>query len=147
MPFALFLSLLPAFWTLASSEESADGPPVVRRVIIQDELILRIPVRPSLPPARLEWVPVGGPSCLASGAIRGAALSEDGDVDFMLSGAKRVRAKLADDCPGLDFYKGFYMTPEDDRICAGRDVIRSRIGGSCRIERFERLVPRRGRSP
>ena len=45
------------------------------------------------------------------------------------------------DCPALDFYGGFYLQPDDERICAKRETIRSRVGGSCRIERFRLLVP------
>ena len=54
----------------------------------------------------------------------------------------RVRAKIDDDCPAIDFYGGFYLQPEDDRVCAKRDEIRSRMGGSCRIERFRSLEAR-----
>ena len=43
--------------------------------------------------------------------------------------------------PALDFYGGFYLQPDDDRICAKRETIRSRVGGSCRIERFRLLEP------
>ena len=32
--------------------------------------------------------------------------------------------------------------PDIERICAKRDTIRSRVGGSCRIERFRTLVPK-----
>ena len=30
---------------------------------------------------------------------------------------------------------------EDGRICADRDVIRSRVGGECRIDQFRVLTP------
>ncbi len=54
----------------------------------------------------------------------------------------RVRAHIDEDCPALDFYGDFYLQPEDDRLCAGRDAIHSRMGGSCRIEQFRRLEPK-----
>ena len=91
----------------------------------------------------LEWSERKGPKCIAVDEIRGAMLSGRDGVDFMLPHRRRVRAKLADDCPALDFYNGFYLsTEEDERICARRDTIRSRVGGSCRIERFRELVPK-----
>jgi hypothetical protein len=135
-----FIALLPALFGLAASGQQPEEAQV-RTVIIQGELIMRIPVRPV--PVPIEWVEVKGPRCVSSESIRGAALSSGGQVDFLLSGRGRLRAELGEDCPGLDFYNGFYLSPEDDRVCAGRDSIRSRIGGSCRIERFHRLRARR----
>ena len=53
-----------------------------------------------------------------------------------LRNRQRIRAGSTSDCPALDFYGGFYLQPDDERICAKRDSIHSRMGGSCRIERF-----------
>ena len=53
----------------------------------------------------------------------------------------QIRAIMDDECPALDFYRGFYLQPDDQRICAKRESIQNRVGGSCRIERFKRLVP------
>ena len=75
-------------------------------------------------------------------AIAGATLSGPSSIDFVLRDRRRIRAKLDDDCPALDFYSGFYLQAnEDELICAKREMIRSRIGGSCRIARFRRLEP------
>ena len=60
-------------------------------------------------------------------------------------GRLRRREQQADpdeDCPALDFYSGLYLQLQDDRLCAGRDAIRSRMGGSCTIDRFKMLVPK-----
>lgn len=119
-----------------------EGPPRVRRVVIEGQLIIRVPVRS--PPARLEFSEREGPKCLASGAIRGAFLSGNDHVDFLMMRGRLFRAELSEDCPALDFYEGFYLNPEDNRVCAQRDVIRSRMGGTCRIERFRYLVPKPG---
>ena len=145
MPVHTFLALLPALFGFAAAAQ-ADRPEV-RSVVVHNELIIRIPVRPIPSPPAIEWVEVDGPRCIAAEAIRGATLSGRGHVDFLLHGRRRVRAELGEDCPALDFYNGFYLAPEDDRICARRDVIRSRIGGSCPIERFHRLVPRQRQVP
>jgi hypothetical protein len=140
MAILTFLPLLPGLLALAASVAAPDGGEV-RALVAQDGVILRVPVRPT-PPQPIEWVERDGPECVPTAAIRGAALSHANHVDFILAGRRRMRAELAQDCPGLDFYTGFYLTPEDDQLCAGRDSIRSRIGGSCRIERFHRLLPR-----
>jgi hypothetical protein len=115
----------------------------VTRLVVQDEVILRVPLMAPPPPLQLEWVERRGPNCIPAGAIRGALLSGPGQVDFMLGGhAGRVRAKLDDECPALDFYGGLYLEPDDRKLCAGRDAIHSRMGGSCTIARFKQLVPK-----
>ena len=141
MTFASFIALLPALLGLAGSA-SAAAEEQVRTIILRDQVVIRVPVRAPPLPRPIEWSERKGPKCIASGAIRGAMLSGADQVDFLLFDRRRVRARLDDDCPALDFYAGFYLNPDDQRICAGRDTIRSRIGGSCRIERFRELVPK-----
>lgn len=137
MPFALFLSLLPAMFGFATAEPSDQ----VRTLVVEQEVIMRIPVRPR-PVQPFAFEEKKGPKCLDASSIRGAALSGRETVDFLLFDRRRFRAELSEDCPALDFYNGFYLTPEDGKICARRDGIHSRIGRSCRIERFRRLVPK-----
>ena len=133
------LALLPALAGLIGTDTSSSGQ-VVRRVVIQDEIVMRIPIRPH-PGTQVEWREKRGPKCIAAVSIRGAMLSGRNSVDFVLRDRRRMRAELDSDCPALDFYGGFYVQPEDDRLCVRRDVIRSRMGGSCRIERFRTLLP------
>ena len=135
MTIALFLSLLPAFFGFAVAEPSDQ----VRTLVVQEEVIMRIPVRPR-PVQPDAWEEKKGPKCLDAGTIRGAALSGRESVDFLLYDRTRFRAELSEDCPALDFYNGFYLTPRDGQVCAKRDDIHSRMGRSCRIERFRRLV-------
>ncbi|MFL6733488.1 MAG: hypothetical protein ACJ8EY_02200 [Sphingomicrobium sp.] len=115
----------------------------VSRVMVQDEVIVRVPVEPT--PHQFEWVEHKGPKCIDTEDIRGARLSGPEQVDFMLRNRKRIRAQFEDHCPALDFYQGFYLNTDDDRLCAKRDSIHSRMGGSCRIERFRELTPKRRR--
>ena len=122
---------------------TADPPAeqqVVRRMVIRDEVILRIPIRPRRSPA-IEWKEGKGPRCLDADRIAGAMLSGPSSIDFVLTDRRRFRAQLDNECPALDFYKGFYLQPDDERICAKREYIRSRVGGDCRIERFRSLTP------
>lgn len=137
MTIAAVLALLPML--LGMGVAAQGDPPRVRSVVVEGQIILRVPVRP--PPRRIQWLERDGPRCIASGAIRGAFLSGTDHVDFLMAGRRLFRAQLADDCPALDFYEGFYLNSEDQRICASRDAIRSRVGATCRIERFSRLVP------
>ena len=144
MTFAGFIALLPALLGLVGSA-SAVAEEQVRTIILRDEIVIRVPMRARPMPRPIEWAERKGPKCIPSGAIRGAMLSGPEQVDFLLFDRRRVRARLDNECPALDFYAGFYLNPDDQRICAGRDTIRSRIGGSCRIERFRELERKLGR--
>ena len=135
MPFTLFLSLIPAMFGFATAGPSDE----VRTLVVEEEVIMGVPVRPR-PVRPFAWEQKKGPKCIAAEDIRGAALSGRETVDFLLFDRTRLRAELSEDCPALDFYNGFYLTPEKGKVCARRDGIHSRIGRSCRIERFRRLV-------
>lgn len=139
MSFYAFLTAMSAWLASFAGPGDAQPVPVVRRVVIEDMLILRVPVRPVPPRLLFEWVEHKGPKCLAQQSIAGAFLSGPSSIDFIMADRSRVRAKLDDDCPALDYYGQLYLQPEDDRICAKREEIRSRMGGSCRIERFRSL--------
>ena len=116
----------------------------VRTLVVEREVIMRIPVR-SRPVRPFAWEEKRGPKCIEAANIRGAALSGRETVDFLLFDNTRLRAQLSEDCPALDFYNGFYVTPEKGKLCARRDEIHSRIGRSCTIERFHRLLPKASR--
>jgi len=139
MTLLAFLGLIPAMFGLAG-DPSPTQPQGVRRVVINEELIISIPIRPR-PPQRVEWDEKKGPKCIPAERIAGAMWSSPTTIDFVLRDRSRIRAVMDDECPALDFYRGFYLQPDDARICAKRETIRSRIGGTCRIERFRRLVP------
>lgn len=130
-------AILPLLFSLVG----VDPAPGVRSIIYQEQVIVRVPVRP-LPPPKIVWRPKQAVKCVKIGAIRGAALVADEQIDILLKQQRRVRALFAANCPTLDFYGGFYLKPVDGRVCAGRDVVYSRIGGNCRIERMQLLEPR-----
>jgi hypothetical protein len=131
---------LPAIFGFAIAEQSDQ----VRTLIVQEEVIMRVPVRPR-PVQPDAWEEKKGPKCLDAGSIRGAALSGRQTVDLLLYDRTRYRAELSEDCPALDFYNGFYLTPQKGKVCAKRDDIHSRMGRSCQIERFRRLIPKEPR--
>ena len=131
LTFLEVLTLLPLLLGVAP------GGLTVRSITVEDQIIMRIPVRP--PPPQVEWTEHKGPKCIDAEKIRGAFLSGSDHVDFVLSGKKLLRAELEENCPALDFYNGFYLSSSDDKVCARRDVVRSRMGASCGIERFREL--------
>ena len=134
------LGLIPALFGMAAQDSTQ--PQVVRRVVVQDQVIISIPVRPRTRSSqRFDWKEEKGPKCVRSGRIAGAILSGPSSIDFVMRDRTRVRALMDDECPALDFYKGFYLQPDDDRICAKRETIQNRVGASCRIERFRTLIP------
>jgi hypothetical protein len=134
----VFFSLVPALVGLFASGPNQS----VTRLVNDEETILRVPVLPRPEPPKIEWVEHKGPECIPVHAIRRAKLVGSDRVDFVLANRPRVRAEFNESCPALDFYGGFYLRTEDRKLCAGRDVIHSRMGGSCTIERFKELVPK-----
>jgi hypothetical protein len=128
---------------MLAGESASAAQPEVRVTTVEERLIIRVPVVPH-PRQRLSirWEEEKGPKCIPVDSIARAFLSGPDRIDFLLRSRQLVRARLDNDCDGLDFYGGLYFEPEDRRICARRDSIRSRVGGSCRIEKFRTLVPK-----
>jgi len=125
------------------AEPVGDDPRPLRlaQLSIEQSLVVRVPRRTPAKPLR--WKSKKGPKCVAMSAIAGAAVVAEDAIDLALRGGQRLRAHFATNCPALDYYSGFYILPTDDgRICAGRDVIKTRSGGQCEIIRFRKLVPR-----
>jgi len=131
-----FFAAIPLLLGLSGAESRQ-----VSSVTIEQRTIFRIPVRPHPPTPLVEWTEHKGPKCVPAGDISGALLSGPDSVDFVLRDRSRVRAQIDADCSALDFYDGFYVQPTDERLCVKRDEIRSRMGASCRIEKFRSLVP------
>lgn len=113
----------------------------VMTMSFHERIIVRVP-RVGPPPRQLTWKEKHGPRCIAAAELAGAMVSAPGVVDLVLTGDRRVRARLDGACEPLDFYSGFYLKPSaDGQICADRDSIRARSGTSCRIDAFKRLKP------
>ncbi len=70
-----------------------------------------------------------------------AGVNTQDSVDLVLRDGSLLRAKLGRKCQALGFYNGFYVkTNKDQKICAGRDSIRTRAGRSCDVEDFRTLA-------
>lgn len=124
----------------------------IAQVRIQQHFVVRVPrpdsVRrvsiPTAPLPPIAWVEKDADKCVKMQSLSGATITRPDSVDLFLTGGKRVRAKLGNECPALDFYSGFYVKPtKDGMVCAKRDVFRSRSGGECRIKAFRTLIPER----
>lgn len=147
-PVLLLASAAPL--VLSAAPPQLDGVQMAQ-LTIHERLIIRIP-RVSPGPARsaapaasaIQWDEKKGPACVPITALTGAAIEREREVDLVVGGTRRVRAKLDDECPTLDFYRGFYLKPTaDGQLCAKRDGIRSRSGAYCAITRFRALVPKK----
>jgi hypothetical protein len=137
---ATVLNFVPLLLGIFAAQPGLVGQSVTR-LVGQDETILRVPVQPRPLMPQFEWHEKKGPKCFPVAMVRRALLSGPQQVDFVLGDNRRVRAQLDEDCPALDFYSGLYLQLQDEKLCAGRDAIRSRMGGSCTIDRFKLLVP------
>jgi hypothetical protein len=124
---------------LNAADRAAAPIGTTAQITIQQTMIVRVPNRRT-PPAPIRWKIKKGPKCVQMASIAGAAIVADDAIDLVMRGGDRLRAQFSSRCPALDYYSGFYMLPtKDGRICADRDVIRTRAGGQCEIQRFRKL--------
>lgn len=142
----ILLSAALFAFSAAEAEQLRPIPPGSRvaQVVVQQRTIIRVPVRlRQSPPAAAthSWDESKGPDCIPTTQIVGATFLGQNSVDLILRDKRRIRARLESKCPALDYYYGFYLTrSEDGKICADRDLIRSRVGGQCEIEAFRTLT-------
>ena len=146
IPALILLALVPG----ASAQESRIEEVEVAQLTLHQRIIIRIPRLPFTrsraddPPEGVRWVEKKGPKCVPMVKLEGALIAAPASVDLIIEDGNRVRAKLDKNCPSLDFYSGFYLKPTaDGMVCADRDSIRTRSGGSCGIDEFKRLVAKR----
>lgn len=152
IPAAVLLSLaLPAVGGPVAAPRVDDSVIALAQLSFHQRIVIRVPrmddprdptATPPADPAKYQEKK--GPKCLPIPAIEGASVMTGDSVDLVTIDGMVTRARFDDHCPALDFYRGFYMrqTP-DGQVCAGRDSLRSRSGGDCRIKSFRRLVRKR----
>lgn len=153
-PVSAFLMMLIAAPFAAEAQQRATPQPgrTTRTEVRIQRVIVRVP-RMSLAPASttasrplpaITWVEKRADRCVPASSLAAVSVTRTDSVDLMLTGGKRMRARLDDDCPALDFYSGFYLKPTaDGMVCASRDSLRARSGSQCRIASFRMLVPSR----
>jgi hypothetical protein len=136
--------LLAVLGGAGDAPPSAIAPIQFAQLSVRRQITVRVPLR--VIPAPRQEAPVQwkenrrGPKCVPARSILAATALKQRSVDLILRDRSRVRAKFDRDCPALDYYFGFYVTPGPDaQICADRDAVRSRVGGVCPIDAFRRL--------
>ena len=130
------------------------GPQHMRiaQIRVQRRVIIRVPrrrpnqARPlsdmqsRILPQKFEEKKIG--KCLPMNNILGVQMYDGRALDLITKDRKRIRARLEKKCQARSFYSGFYMEKsKDGRICTGRDLLHSRTGSKCEIDRFRQLVP------
>ena len=131
-----------------------EHPLVYAQVRIEKRVIIRVPRRrpSSLAPmadfsqesAQKTYREKKIGKCLPMNNILGVQMFADRFLDLLTKDRKRIRAELEGTCQARSFYSGFYMEKtEDGKMCAGRDILHSRTGAKCEIERSRELVPER----
>ena len=137
-------------WLVSAGNGDDQARPPAPGVSFHQQIIIRVSPVPRPPGTRMgnirqniAWEEERGPRCIPIRQILGAAQIGQESVDLVLRDSTRIRARLERRCPAMDYYLGVYVRPNrDGMICADRDEIRSRAGGSCGIERFRTLRPR-----
>lgn len=151
------LMLLLAMPMLPGQDDPGIDGAQLAQLGFHQRIIIRIPrLRPDRdapprdPPREPRWDERRGPRCVPADALTGAMIVAPDTIDLTTADGTRLRARLDRHCPPMDYYPGFYMKPTSDgMICADRDSIAVRSGGSCPIVAFRQLMPgrRRGRLP
>ncbi len=127
-------------------------PLVYAQVRIEKRVIIRVPRRRPTPLApmadfsqetsRQSYREKKIGKCLPMNNILGVEMFADRYLDLVTKDRKRIRAQLEDKCQARSFYSGFYVEKTaDGKMCAGRDILHSRTGAKCEIDRFRELVP------
>ncbi|SNS45684.1 hypothetical protein [Sphingopyxis indica] len=146
----------PAPLPVAVPALSIEPPSAHFQVVIEQQLIIRVPARrspltnfsaPPAPSARIRETPIvwkekKAPKCVAMRDIMGMQAVQRDSIDLITRQNRRLRAQLNRGCRALDFYAGFYMKGnKDGRLCEDRDEIHARTGARCEVDKFRLMVP------
>lgn len=163
MSLSLYASLLLAIpdasgLPVTDSPTQAEGvfvAPVEReyaQVRIEERVLIRVPRRRPIRSSSMEnfsarSAPVTYKEkkigkCVPMSNILGVHRFGDRYLDLVTKNHQDIRVRFEEKCQAHNFYSGFYMEKSSDgRLCADRDVLHSRTGAKCEIDRFRRLVP------
>lgn len=80
-------------------------------------------------------------SCVPVTGIAGVQTGTGNRLLLFLRDQRIISLNLERGCEARDFYSGFYVERnEDGRLCIKRDLLQSRSGAKCEVERMRRLV-------
>ena len=123
-------------WSAVSAKVQHITVHVPRMTVTTTTIVTR-----SAPPAYREKK---ADDCVKMKKVIGFAVTTNDAIDLVLDDGTRLRARFGSTCQSGGFYSGFYVKPNPDgKMCAGRDVLRTRAGKSCPIGQFTKLVPAR----
>lgn len=78
--------------------------------------------------------------CIGIDHVAGAVVFGDRAVELTMTDHSRWRMAFDNACPALSFYQGFYYRRAvAGHLCAGRDAVMARSGGSCPIATITRV--------
>ncbi|WP_188055905.1 hypothetical protein [Sphingosinithalassobacter sp. CS137] len=145
-PDAMFNPLpAAAMLILLAAPSSAPAPPMqdASHLRSREQATVRVPsVTLTVRMRHSQWRERPAERCVPMARIMSAGVSGGDAVDFVLDDGSRVRARLESRCPALGYYSSLYIRrSRDGMLCAGRESLRSRSGGSCQIRDFHQLVP------
>lgn len=123
------------------------------QVRIQQRMTIRITPRaasPRQPDMRVAMPDVDNASrfaerkmgrCLPVSGIAGVQPQRDNRLLLYMRDRRLVSAELERACRAMDFYSGFYLSPNSDGLlCVERDSLLTRSGMNCKLTRIRQLV-------
>jgi hypothetical protein len=79
--------------------------------------------------------------CVRMTDIAGVQSASENRLILFMRDRNIVSAALEKACNARDFYSGFYVErSEDGLLCSGREMLQSRTGASCGVQRLAHLV-------
>lgn len=96
---------------------------------------------PTAPMSReMRGVPID--RCLPLESVAGVQVTRNNGLLLYLRDRRIVLAALENACRARDFYAGFYVAPQEDKLlCVDRDRLQSRVGAKCKVKSWQALVP------
>lgn len=79
--------------------------------------------------------------CVRADRIHMGTMLDPRTVLLQLRSGDQLRVTLAQDCPVIGYYGGFYVSRQADKLCAGRDFLLARSGQRCVISEINRMRP------
>ncbi|MEM1053129.1 MAG: hypothetical protein AAGI28_13650, partial [Pseudomonadota bacterium] len=80
-------------------------------------------------------------NCVPVSGIAGVQTGTGNRLLLFLRDERIISLNLERGCEARDFYSGFYVERSSDgRLCVKRDLLQSRSGAKCEVERMRRLV-------
>ena len=130
-------------------------PVALFQIVVQQTIIIRVPPQSQpanfnasalqssgkSPPPQIKWKEKDAPKCLPMRNILAVQVTRKDSIDLITRERQRLRAQLDGRCRGQDFYSGFYMERSaDGRLCEDRDILQTRSGLKCEVDKFRLMV-------